>query len=214
MTTTQSAADIIQSFYAQYSRRFFDKGQLIVLPSDDEVPPISYLEQGQVIQYDITRAGKKVIVNIFKPGAFFPVVSAVKSSLNHYYFEAATGSFVRQAPHQDVAALLQREPAATYDLLARVCSGIDGVLGKLALLLGETADARLLYELVIAAERFGIMTADGTRIDITEQDLSQQTGLARETVSRELKKLKTSGRVTTARGSVTLRDARHLAAEN
>jgi CRP-like cAMP-binding protein len=71
-----------------------------------------------------------------------------------------------------------------------------------------TAASRLLLELAIAAERFGTSTKEGLLVQITEAQLAQQTGLARETISRELRVLKEQNLVDiTKRGIVLVKPA-------
>jgi len=197
------AAAIVSDFFAVYPEKTFAKGQTVLLPSDT-APPVTYLQIGVVVQYDITSSGDKVVVNIFKPGAFFPMSCAVNSAPNVFYFEASEACTARQASAEAVRQFLLEQPAVTYDLLQRVYRGTDGLLGRMAKLLGGDAQARLLYELHIHAQRFGERTATGVAIHITEESLAQQTGLARETVSRELTKLREKGLIRRSRGIVTL----------
>ena len=155
--------------------------------------------------YDITTEGNKAMVNIYKPGAFFPISSVVNSTFNNYYFEAITDVSVRQMSSELVEDFLRENPLIVYDLLKRLYRGVDGLLRRMVLLLGETANTRLLYELFLYADRFGRKQLDGSMIlDITAKELAQQTGLARETVSRELKKLKELNVLLVERGQITL----------
>lgn len=196
---------IVASFFAEYPTRMFKKGQIILLPDPATVPNVSLVVEGVITQYDITETGDRVVVNIFKAGAFCPVSCAINDVPNAYYFEATSDCVVQQAPPQDVLAFLQREPRVVFDLLQRVYRGVDGVLGRLTGLLGGDAGGRLLYELQICARRFGKHTAHGVQIEITEERLAQQTGLARETVSRELKKLRQREILTQQRGVIEMR---------
>ncbi len=98
---------------------------------------------------------------------------------------------------------MQNNPAVTYDLLKRLYSGVDGLLEKLATSLAFPADQRLMNELVIYGKRFGKENADHTTtLTVTMEQLSHLTGLARETISRELQKLKKKGIVKLRRGSI------------
>jgi CRP-like cAMP-binding protein len=59
-----------------------------------------------------------------------------------------------------------------------------------------TARSRLLYELLIEARRFGEKQPDGGYVlQSNETDLAARSGLSRETISREMKKLKAQGLV-------------------
>lgn len=205
MSKDESATQTVRRFYNDYPLKFYKKGSILILPSDELLPPITYIESGLIGQYDITTEGNKAMVNIFKPGAFFPISSAINGSFNAYYFEAITDVSIRQSSADLIATLLRDNPLVAYDLLQRLYRGVDGILKRMVLLLGETANARVLYEIFIFADRFGTKLSDGSMIiDITANDLAQQTGLARETVSRELKKLKETGILTVTRGHITL----------
>ncbi len=205
MKLESEASRQVDIFFEAYRQSTYARGELLVLPDDSAPPPITYLRRGVVVQYDITSNGDKVIVNVFKPGAFFPVSGAVNQATNGYYFEAATEVVASQAPPRAVQVFLKEKPEIVYDLLQRLYRGLDGVLRRMVLLLGETADKRVVHELLISAERFGIKQPDGSiHIRVTAATLAQQTGLARETVSRELKKLREAGRVDVTRGTIII----------
>jgi len=70
--------------------------------------------------------------------------------------------------------------------------------------LGADASSRLLHILTIQAARFGVPSVEGTVLTITEAELAEHTGLARETVSRELKKLKNDNILSLSRGKIVL----------
>jgi CRP-like cAMP-binding protein len=197
----------VTDFFSAYPVHTYSKGDMIIF-AEDTVPPIYLLEKGLVGQYDIAESGDTVILNTFKPSAFFPVSSALNAIPNRYFFEALASVTVRQAPAADVLDFLRSNPAVVLDLLSRVYRGADGLLRQLMQLKSGTAASRLLLELAIAAERFGTSTKEGLLVQITEAQLAQQTGLARETISRELRVLKEQNLVDiTKRGIVLVKPA-------
>jgi CRP-like cAMP-binding protein len=200
----------VKEFFTSYPVRAISSGQVII-HADDTVPPVHYLENGKVMQYAIAENGSKVIVNIFKPGAFFPMSAALNNTPNTlHFFEAVDESVVYTAPAQEVVAFLESNPAVTLDLLKRVYRGTDGLLRRLVELMSGTAQERLLAELSITGQRFGVLQPDGTiRINITENQLAEQTGLARETISKELRKLEKDGTVSLKRGIIFIRKQVH-----
>jgi len=205
MIKNETAAQKVKKLYTNRPLLEYKKGSVIIMPSDDKLPLVTYIETGLVGQYDITSEGNKAMVNIYKPGAFFPISSVVNGTFNNYYFEAITDASVRQISSQQAELFLKQNPSVVYDLLQRLYRGVDGVLRRMVLLLGETANTRLLYELFMFADRFGTKQPDGSIVlDITAKELAQQTGLARETVSRELKKLKDLKVLVVSRGQITL----------
>jgi CRP/FNR family transcriptional regulator, cyclic AMP receptor protein len=146
--------------------------------------------------YLISRNGDEIVLNLFKPVAFFPMSWGINDSKNPYYFEAMDAVTVRRASKDQVLEFIKGNPDVIFDLLARVYRGLDGVLTRMAYLMAGNAYTRLITELIIIAKRFGTVGTEGIRFSITEKDLSASTGMTRETVSREIKILKEKGLVT------------------
>ncbi len=73
--------------------------------------------------------------------------------------------------------------------------GLDGFFARLESLLLGDAYLKLLTQLVIHTKRFGQKNQNEITFDwhITHHQLASQTGLARETVTREIKKLQNKG---------------------
>lgn len=129
--------------------------------------------------------------------------NALNKQPSQFFFETMTASTIRTAPAGTVVAWLEGQPAVTLDLLARVYRGTDGLIGRMVRLMSGTAASRVAFELTVMSERFGERTATGGQyIQVTETQLAAQTGLARETVSRELAALKLAGAVTLRRGGL------------
>ncbi|OYX53400.1 hypothetical protein B7Y92_03105 [Candidatus Saccharibacteria bacterium 32-50-13] len=184
----QTTSDIIQQLFSNQPAKSVTKGEVVIEPAD-ELADITYLESGRVIQYRADSRGNKSIVNVYRPGSFFPMGSALNHTPNRFYFAASQDSVVRTAPREEIVSALIAEPAIAMDLLARVYRGIDGLLGRMSLLLSGTARERVMYELMTMADRFGEVADEGIMISVTEDELGQHTGLTRETVSRSLSEL-------------------------
>jgi|SRR3990167_10570157 len=206
-------AQKIEGFFKKYKLRRFNKGYILIY-ADNDPPGIFHLESGEVKQYDISPGGSEVVVNVFKPPAFFPMSWAINRMPNQYFFEAASEVTLRMAPASDAVEFLKANPEVTFDLLSRVYSGTDGLLRRMAHLMGSNANTRLFYELLIACRRFGKKQPDGTYlIPINEDELAKRAGLTRETVSRELGKIKKMDLVTVSRKGFAVKDLNRLEAE-
>lgn len=167
----------------------YAKGRTITL-ANEEPEGISFLQDGIVEQYDITPEGNKITVNVFKPPAFFPMSWAINKTPNVYFYEALTDVELRQADANRTVAFLQANPDVMFDLLSRVYKGTDALLRRLVLATSTVAANRLVFELLIEAYRFG-EDIDGAKrlIKVKQGVLAARSGLARETVNRELQKL-------------------------
>ncbi|HSD55901.1 MAG TPA: Crp/Fnr family transcriptional regulator [Candidatus Saccharimonadales bacterium] len=200
-------------FFIRYPLHTFDKHQLLIR-AESETDYVFYIVEGRVSQYDITPSGNEVAVNVFKPGAFFPMSSAINNTPNHYFFEASTKTVVHAAPVADAVQFLKDNPDILLDLLARVYRGVDGILRRMAHLMGGDAKTRLSFELLNAAYRFGRQQQDGSfLIDLSEGDLARHSGLARETISRLMQNLKAADLVKIDPSGIIVKDIRKLEAQ-
>jgi CRP-like cAMP-binding protein len=205
-----TVAQKIEDFFDDYTTKQYAKGQVLIR-AHDEPAHIYHLISGKVKQYDISYRGDEVILNVFKPPAFFPMSCAINRTLNLYFYEAETDVELRIAPLDETIDFLKSNPDVLYDLLARVYLGTDGLLGRIAHLMAGTARSRVLYELLIESRRFGEPRGRGIAIALTEGDVAARAGLARETVSREIRKLKDDGLISVIKNDIFVNDLDRLA---
>lgn len=200
----------VAAFFDAYPVRTYTKGQIMVHAGEDP-PGVLHLTEGRVVQYDIAASGNEVVVNVFKPPAFFPMSWAMNKTPNQYFFKAGTPVVARLAPPDEVVAFLKREPDVLFDLLARVYRGTDGLLRRTAHMMGGGARSRLLFEIITAAYRFGTKDDNDTwHVPLKEGELATQSGLARETVNRVIRALKAEGLVVMSASELTVPDIMKL----
>lgn len=200
----------IESFFEDYPLRRFDKGEILVRP-DESLRNIFFITDGLVVQYDISSAGNEIIVNAFKTSAFFPMSMAINHTPNYYFFEAATSVEVRVTPVHKVIDFIKDNPDVLYDLLSRVYKGTDGLLRRMAHLMGGSAQTRLIFEILNAAYRFGQNDSSHmVHIPLTENDLAKRSGLSRETISRTIRKFKSEGLIKVDSTGLVVTNVDHL----
>lgn len=204
MTNTLQITYKLNEFFSKYPLKKIPKGDMVLF-ADGDVPPVTFLAHGKVAQYDIAENGNKLVLTVYKPGTFFPMAHAINNLPNHYFFEATEDVEVRQAPAVEVVEFIKQNPDVMFDLLSRVYRGMDGLLGRMGQLMAGTARGLLLFELGVMKDRFGEPTPDGVFIKTTAAQLAAQTGLARETISRELQKSADLGLLEQTKGGVILK---------
>jgi len=202
----------IKEYFSRYPLRKYPKGQILIFSGED-TNKIYYLVEGKVKVYDISYRGDELILNIFKNGAFFPMSLAINKNQNNYFYKTETETTVRAAPAEEVIGFVKDNPDVLFDLTSRLYRGVDALLEKLVHLMSGTASERLMFEILTEARRFG---EDGTNktvlLRLTELDLANRCGLSRETVSREIHKLKKSGLVRLSKDGIVIEDISDLQA--
>jgi CRP/FNR family transcriptional regulator len=198
----------IQQFFSQYKSQSYAKNEILIR-ADDNPLGIYYLKSGQVKMYGISKKGEETIITIFKPSSFFPMSWAINDTQNRYYYEALTNSSVWRAPKDRVLEFLSKHSDVLLDLVSRMYEGLEGMTERLVYSMGGSAYERLIIELIITVKRFGkkaLIFPKAHEISVSETHLAAQTGLTRETISRELKELKGKKLVTFEKNKLIILD--------
>lgn len=189
-------ASKIEQFFAKFPLRKYPKGQIIIF-AGEEPEHVFHIVKGKVREYDISYRGDEVVVNVFKPPAFFPMSFAINRTPNHYFFKTEEEAEIRIASVTQTLEFVKTNPDVMFDLLSRLYRGTDALLGRIVHLMSGSAESRLLYEIIIESRRFGKQGSDGSYLlAINEGDLAARAGLSRETISRTFHILKEEGLIT------------------
>lgn len=212
--TEEQITHQLDTFFSQF-KAFSFKTDDILIKSGQQITHIFYLKSGVIKQTATSPDGQELVLTMYKNGAFFPLIWAVKEAEVPHDFRAVTNGHGWSAPKQDVIAFLKNTPEVTYSLTLRLLSGLEGLSRKAEYALLANAHLRICESLVTLAYRFG--KKDGTALAIsfplTHQELAEMTGLTRETVTRELKGLKEKQLIIVEDHQVTIPDLVLLEAE-
>ena len=202
----------VKQFFASAPEKSFRKGNILLNP-EDKIKNIYYLTQGNVKQYVVSKGGEELTVHIFRPGAFFPIMLAMRNAPNRFYFTALTDIKVKISPSNKVVEFLKKEQVPLYDLAVRFAQGIDGLTVRLESLLSESAANRISSLLLYLSDKFGKTSPEGTKIDLSlsQQEIAGWVGLERETVSRQMKVLSDEGLISYKKQKITVIDVKKFA---
>ncbi len=204
----------LDNFFSKYKTQKYKKGEILIR-ADDEPTGVFYLKEGIVKMYAVSSNGEEQTINIYKPFSLFPMSWVINNTTSHYYFEALVPVSVGKAPKQEVLDLLKKEPGVMLDLLKRIYRGLDGYFMRMEYLMIGNAQDRLITELLISARRFGENQGktQAVKLKLTEKNLASQSGIVRETVSREIQKLKKQGLLSFKRSNFIINDLKKLEEE-
>jgi CRP-like cAMP-binding protein len=130
---------------------------------------------------------------------------AINRTTNKFFYSAASEVTVRMGDPAEVVVFLKENPDVMLDLLSRVYKGTDGLLKRFSLAASGATINRLLLELLIEGYRFGLKLGDEkVQIKISQSTLSSRTGLARETISRELRALQAGNLINRTKDGIVI----------
>lgn len=201
----------LDEFFTRFSQSSYKIGSILIR-AGEESRGIFYLKEGNVRQYLINKNGEEMTIHIYKPDTFFPMSWAVNVFPNIYYFEAMGDVRAYVASREKTVEFVKKEPEVLFDLLQRVYSGLDGILSRMEYLMSGDARQRLITILLISAKRFGEKKEKNIRLTLklTHQDLANLAGLSRETVTREMNKLKKKKYITYTHTAIIIQDSGEL----
>lgn len=195
----------INSFFSGFEIKRFKKGEILI-EANQEPSGVFFLREGLVRMYTISLNGEELTLNIYRANSLFPLNWVLNNNLSPYYFEAMTSVTVLKAPKDKFLQFIKENSTVLLDLVSRIYRGLDGFFLRMEYLMRGSAKSRLITELLIFANRFGEVQSKQTvvKFRLSEKDLASETGLARETISREMSKLEKEGLVTLKKNTLTI----------
>lgn len=201
----------LDKFFGNYKSLDFSKGEPLI-EADEDPGGVYYLVEGIVKEYSVNTEGVEVVLNLYKPNSFFPMPWVLNRKPIPHYFEGMTDGKVYKAPADEFLNFLKQEPGVLLDLLERIYRGMEGMWQRLEYSMSGSAYGKFITELLIFAKRFGKNENGKVTVDlkIFEKDLASQTGIARETVSRLIGKLKEKNLVVFENNTVVINNLEKL----
>lgn len=188
----KSVQEKIDSFFSKYKEEDYKRGDVILHP-EDEIHYIYNIRSGFVKSYSVNEGGFELTINIYKPFNFFPITETLAKKDNPYYFEALSELVLNKAPVKEVLEFIKNDNEVLFDLTRRISSGLEGFMVRTQHLIRSNSLQKITSSLVLLSLRFGKKTDDGSVViplPQTHEDIANLSGISRETVSTEIKRLK------------------------
>jgi CRP/FNR family transcriptional regulator, cyclic AMP receptor protein len=180
------------------------RGRLIYAP--EETPEALFLlKKGKVNVYQLTPDGRKLITAVITPGTLFGNMAFTGSRLGDSFAEALEDSVLCVMSRADLEHLITMYPVIGIRLLDILGNRARELEERLAEGLLRDMQARVAAALLRLSDRQG-----SNEIRITHQELADNLGTYRETVTLTLGGLQTRGLVTLERGLICILDAAGL----
>lgn len=181
----------------------------IVYESEASREMIFFLEEGYLKSYTLTSEGDTNILNFYGPGSIFPLGPSLRKSVGNrksyriqttVYFECITDAIIYKRTVSDFFALIEKKPEIYQELVYRLLQNYEMYLSSAEAMRFRYARKRVVHQLLVLTNRFGSSDEEGGTIielPLTHQDFSDNIGMARETVTRELENLRQDGYIET-----------------
>ena len=184
----------LEQFFSQFKRFHYKRNEVIIRP--DDIPSgVFYLKKGYVKLYTLSESGQELILIIFKPGNFFPMIWTFEDVIPTQYCETMTSVELYRTSKDKFKEFVQENPEVLWDVTGKILIRLLGLLERMEYMVFGNAYQKVASILEICSERFGVKKGREViiKVPLTHRDIANLIGLTRETVSIEIKKLEEKG---------------------
>jgi CRP/FNR family transcriptional regulator len=175
----------------------FEKNETILYEEDtNEFMYIILLGKVKVIR--TTEDGKEIILTIHQSGSFFGEMSLIDGKTSPASVVATEDSLISIISKTDFFSIIFSQDKITKNLLEILCERLRKSWDTIQLLNFNNAAQRAKMLFLMLSDDYGEKTPEGIilNIKLTHQDISDMTGLTRETVTRVIDKFQKNKEIT------------------
>jgi CRP-like cAMP-binding protein len=151
------------------------------------------IQEGEVALTRLS-TGRETLISILGSGESFGEGALLSGSTITFSAKATRKSRLLQLPERKFKLLLE-EPDACRMLLEAISRRCDDAWMQMEVLGCTHARDKVRAGLLWLSGRMGVATREGVRIDLNQTQLAGMVGCARETLSREISKLRRLGAI-------------------
>ena len=181
---------------AKIAMKEFSKNE-IILREEDTSQFMYIILVGKVKAVQTTEEGKEIILAIHQADEFFGEISLIDGKTSSATVMAIEDSLIAIISRKNFYSLILNQSKVLERLLQILCSRLREAWKRIHILNFRDAQERLRMLLMILSADSGEKTPEGVLINVklTHQELAEMAGLTRETVTRELNKLRRKGEI-------------------
>ncbi len=184
----------VNAFFLQFNSFHYKKRETILFTKD--VPPgVFYITKGYVRSYLLSKEGKELTVTLLKPFDVFPMHWVINNVLTSHYYEALVPVEVYRCPKKNFLFFLEQNHDVFFYIISLILLRLQNSSERIEAAVLGNASAKIAGMLEFLIEIAGTKSGSGVVIDlpITHKDIAAFIGLARETVSIEVERLRREG---------------------
>ena len=192
-------------------RQEYSKGEFIIRPGGS-MPGVFYIESGLVKAYDITKYGEENLLIIRHDGELLGLTWAIAGREREIIYTTLAPTTLWLLPRVAFLEALHNHPEASVQVVSILADMFRLHGERIMTLEYRTVRERLASFLLGMAERFGVKTPDGVKIDVPlrHQDIASSISATRETTSRTLSELERKNILVSEQSRITLCDTSAL----
>ena len=175
---------------------------------EDAVENVFILKEGEVTLYK-SIDGKKIILDVLKPGAVFGNIGFDPGSGEKHFAEITQKAYICTLPHDFFLQIIQKRPDIALQALKVLSKRVSQYEMQIRTLSALQARDRILATVHLLNEKEDnsiLPPVLRTNTKIKHERLGNMTGLTRETVTKQLAELEKEGLLSVEKKHIRLSD--------
>lgn len=185
----------LKSFLKQYKRFNYKPNEIIYYPGD-HFSRTCFIESGYLRIYMIGENGKEITIDIVGPNIDLSFTFGLLDNKSNYYYQALTSVEVWCAPKKDFIQFIKNDKNLYFEMARDMLLTIKVFLQVNSYLISGNASIKVAVVLLMLAQKFGKTISRNNLLiefNVPHWLIASFCGLARETVSIQMKKIERKG---------------------
>jgi CRP-like cAMP-binding protein len=183
----------------------YKAGNIIFMPEDQSCERLYLLSRGRIEMYRLTPNGKHLVTRHILPGGIFGVRGLFARRMQKNFAEALEDSSIGVITREQVLEHLKLQPELMLQILENVSSRLYLLEDRLVETVYNPVTVRLAYFLLSNAD-----AATGTLNAFTHEEIGNQIGSVRQTITEKLGLMSKQGLIKTKPGQIRIIDRDRL----
>ncbi len=181
---------LLHKFFSAYPLIHFEKGEKLIRPRE-LLHNLIYLQSGIIKISTLSTEGEERTISYLNPKSYGDIIFGLAPEENPYFIEAFSFVSAWRVPRSEYITFAKKNPSIYINLSESLLKMIQDLYEQLAWMKVDNSYTKTASAIYYLAKNIGHQEGSTIRIEekITHQMIANLTGLTRETVSAQMKKL-------------------------
>lgn len=187
------------------------KSHEVICDGENCLKQVFFIKEGYVKHYSLTKEGEEVVFHFFEKNSVFPLTLIISGKNPKHFFETISVTKLVSLPTEEFLTHLNQDSELLAYFLKNIARGLVGLTTRIESLISKQALYKTISLLLYFAQKN--TTGDNyaeIKQNLTHKEFANWLGNTRETVSRQMEKLKKERLVNYQRGKLIIPDIKKL----
>jgi len=206
------SSSTLKKFFSRRPILLFKRGEALIREGDPTTR-VYWIKKGFVRLYLISETGDEISLHIYQPDCFIPTTLGLSDTFMPYTFAAMTPVEAQCTSMDEFMEYLEKNPSLYRCVIKRNAKMMKSFFQRMEVVLTKSAYEGVAFVLSRFTKTFGCGVSNSNepvKIPLSHQEIATWLSTTRETVSRQIERLKAEGMIATSNRHITILTPRKL----